>query len=153
MGFYIADVNWEQVIPSLATVRSPLRIFELTHQEINKIFYDPLKKSFLVDIKTVKEGGEEAVTKEEKTYSIGDWIFIKERGFYPAKLDVFLKNKTIPQDQIETFLLKHAELVKEHLVGCQISLEPLPARYHLAFDKSAGLHINCYVFHEGISTK
>ncbi len=148
-SFYIADVNWAHIIPALATVQSPLRVFELTHQEIEKIFYDPLKKSFLIDIKTVKENEKDFTETKVKTYPVGEWMFIKGKGFYPAKLDVLLNKKTISQDQIEKFLQKHADLVQEHLVGCHISLEPLSAKYHLFFDRTSSLHIVCYVFQVG----
>jgi SNF2 family DNA or RNA helicase len=147
-GFYIAEVNWKQIIPSLSTVDAPLKIFEFTHQQIKRLVYDPLRKAFLLDIPELALDQEEKVEKGT-TYPIDEWTFIPKQGFYPAKIDPLLKEKVIHQHQIAGFLQKHTSLIQKHLVGAKISPSPIKAKYHLFFDAAFALHIVCYIFEQG----
>ncbi len=55
-SFYIAEANWPQIIPALAHVDAPLKTFEFSNEQIRRIFYDPLRKVFNLDIiETAKE--------------------------------------------------------------------------------------------------
>ncbi len=142
--FYIAEANWPQIIPSLATVASPLKTYEFSHEQIRRIFYDPLRKVFNLDII--------ASEKEEKpvvTYPVGEWSFVPGKGFYPSRIDPLLNEKVIHSSQIGEFLNRHQHLVETHLVGTKIHLTPIPANYALFFDASQALHLVCYAFDKG----
>jgi len=142
-GFYIAEANWAEIIPALMTVNAPLKVFEFSHQQIKRVVYDPLKKAFLLDIAPIPE------RKEEKGYPVGEWSFVPEQGFYPAKIDPLLKERVIPQNKVGSFLQKHRKLIQAHLVGAKIHSQPVSARYALSFDAHQALHIGCYVFEKG----
>ncbi len=148
VGFYIAEANWSQVIPALSTVDSPLKTFEFTHENIRRFVYDPLRKSFLLDIAS-KAGEKEEPLQTGKTYTVGDWIFVPEKGFYPSQLDPLLREKVITQNKIGPFLQKHAKLVQKHLVGAKIHVGAIPAKYHLFFNAHQTLHVCTYVFEAG----
>lgn len=142
--FYIAEVNWKEIIPSLLTVNSPLKVFEFSSNSIKKLIYDPLKKMFILDVDLPIAKG-----AEKEGVLVGDWLFVPEQGFYPAKMDSLLKNKQIPEDKIEMFLNKHARVIQPHLKGSKLFLDPVTARYHLFFDAHFSLHLICYVFEIG----
>lgn len=142
--FYIAEANWPKLIPSLSTVSSPLKTYEFSHDQIRKIFYDPLKKVFNLDIRIQKDESQIIAA-----YPIGEWNYIPGKGFYPAKLDSLLKEKTIPASQIRDFLDRHHHLLATHLTGNKIHLDPLPAKYTLHFDPQKSLHVTCFVFEKG----
>jgi superfamily II DNA or RNA helicase len=141
--FYIAEANWPLLIPSLATVSSPLKTHEFSHEQIKKIFYHPLKKQFNLDIDITEPKAEEVA------YPVGEWNFVAGKGFFPAKVDPLLKEKVISASQIGEFLHRHQHLVSTHLIGTKIHLDPMPARYSLRFDDESALHLICYLFEEG----
>jgi superfamily II DNA or RNA helicase len=147
-GFYIAEVNWPFLIPSLKTVEAPLKVFDFTPEQIKRLVYDPLRKVFLLDIPQPAPGSEEHREKE-KTCAIGEWTFVAKQGFYPTKRDPLLKEKVIHQHQIGDFLQKHLSFIQRHLVGTKISPSPIKAKYHLFFDEVHTLHVVCYLFEIG----
>ncbi len=141
--FYIAKVNWPKIIPSLATLNTPLKSYDFSHQDIQSISYDSTNKVLNLDINLQEKEG--AV----KSYPIGEWIFIPNKGFYPSKLDPLLKQKIVPSSQVGEFLTRHTRLVKKYLVGSRIDPNPVPARYVLSFDSDHSLHFLCYIFKKG----
>lgn len=143
-SFYIAEANWPQIIPSLATVTSPLKAHEFSHEQIRRIFYDPLRKVFNLDI--LKSEEEE---KPVVAYPVGEWSFVPGKGFYPSRLDPLLNEKVIHTSQIGEFLHRHQHLVETHLVGSKLHLTPIPAKYLLFFDENQALHLVCYAFEKG----
>lgn len=142
--FYIAKAHWPELIPSLATVKSPLDVHELSHKQIRRIFYDVLRKVFHLDIDLRVE--KEDVSHHQR---IGDWVYVPEQGFYPSQIDPLLKEKLIPTSQVGDFLKRHSSLLKDHLQGAKIHEGIWPARYHLALDNKHALHLTCYLFEKG----
>lgn len=148
-GFYIAEANWARIIPTLTNVDSKLRTFDLSHEQIKRLIYDPLRKAFLLDIVPLPGQQEEKKGFRKESYPIGEWTFVPERGFYPSRMDPLLKEKVIPQDKIGSFLQKNPHLVQNHLVGSKMQLAAIKAQYHLFFDAELSLNICCYVFEPG----
>src|ERR1700722_12084022 len=147
-GFYLAEVNWPKIIPSLATVESPLVVSELSYRTLEKISYDSKKQEMHLDFK----GDKEELQKEEaprEGIEVGEWLFVPEKGFYPGRLDTLLQEKVISQTRLTALLHKHAKLVKKYLVGTSIELEEVDAQYELFFDERLTLHIRCFVFEKG----
>lgn len=143
-SFFITEANWPQIIPALAHVEAPLKTFEFSNEQIRRIFYDPLRKVFNLDI--IEPEKEE---KPVKVYPVGEWSFVPDKGFYPSKLDPLLNEKVIHASQIGEFLHRHQHLVETHLVGSKLHLNPVRAKYHLFFDADQALHLVCYVFDKG----
>ncbi len=142
--FYIAEANWAAIIPTLATVVSPLVVHDVSHRQIRRIFYDPLRKVFHLDI-VLHEETEGAAHRKR----VGEWVYVPDQGFYPSQIDPFLKEKLIPTSQIGAFLERHYFLLKHHLQGTKLHDEKRVAKYNLEFDKSHNLHLTCYVFEPG----
>lgn len=148
MLFYIAEVNWSDIIPALSTVKSPLPLHEFQSERIEKILYKPLAKQFVIDFVPQSEE-EKKEAPPENHISIGEWIFVPGRGFYPARLDPLLQKKNITKEHIAGVLQRHAKLIQKYLVGTKIHTDPIKAQYQLSFNGDDSLHISCYVFEVG----
>lgn len=147
--FYVAEVNWRQVIPSLSTVASPLAVYDLARGKIESIHYDPQKKRLLIHSSQQQGRPRELPPDQGKGIPLGEWRYIPNLGFYPAELDPLLKEKEIPEKKISLFLQKHVALLQKYLVGAVLHPDPLKGQYQLFFDENANLHLSCYLFEQG----
>ncbi len=143
MEFYIAEVNWKELVPALKGVKTPLPVHQFREIQIEKILYHPQRKEMEILSHPLKED------KGEKEIEIGEWIFIPSRGFFPKKVSPLLKQKVIRQQQIEVFLRQNYDLVATYLSGTPIAKEKISPSYHLEFDTDHALHIKAYVFEVG----
>jgi superfamily II DNA or RNA helicase len=142
--FYISEANWPAIIPTLSTVNSSLLVHEVSHKQIQRIFYDQLRKVFHLDILLHEESEVDSNRKQ-----VGQWIYVPEQGFYPSQIDPLLKEKMIPTSQVGEFLQRHHLLLEHHLQGTKIHSEKRPASYHLTMDINQQLILTCYVFEKG----
>lgn len=148
VGFYLADVNWPQIIPALATVKSPLFVEEFSYQKIREITYDPQGKRFLLQFSEMKEK-EKGSAPPFEGIPIGEWVYVPHQGFYAGKVDPHLQADVIPESSIAAVLQKHPKVIQKYLVRTKISRDTLKPRYHLYFDQERNLHITCYLFEPG----
>lgn len=146
-GFYLAEVNWVKIIPTLASVKAPLTVSEFSYRTLDKMIYDEKQRQLVLDFKGAKE--ELPSHKFAEGIEIGEWLFIPHKGFFPGRLDPLLKESTIPQNKLGMFLARHAKLVKKHLAHTTLQLEPVEARYKLFIDDKLTLHIRTFVFEPG----
>jgi len=150
-SFYIAEVNWQRIIPSLTTVDSPLPVYEFFHRSIESIVYDAGQKAFIIDFKegaVAKEAKIEA-QDESKMIPLGDWIYIPSKGFFPARKDQFFEKRLIAKEHIPQFLSRHQKIVQKHLQNTSLHLGSVAVKYHLFFDALKQLHICAYLFEIG----
>lgn len=145
--FYVAEVNWNQIIPALSTVKSPLKVFEIPGKSVENISYDATKKMFLLNYgKTIEE---EKNTHQKEGYPIGDWIYVPAVGFYPAQKDPIFEDDKITQDKIPYFLKRYSNVLQTYLSNTKIYDTVVPPYYHLEFIPDKGLEIAAYVFEKG----
>lgn len=146
--FYISEANLPIIIPALATVKSPLRIHNISSRNITKITYDKEQGCLVLDSKELSK--KSAIPKaSSKEFRFGSWLFIPQKGFYPLDPLGLLTSKTICGDQISRVLNENLAFIKEHLEGTVIHEEPVKASYTIDFDDEWNLHINCYVLTPG----
>ncbi|MBM3184082.1 MAG: hypothetical protein FJZ64_02100, partial [Chlamydiae bacterium] len=140
--FYIAEVNWPWLIPSLHTVKSPLKVFDIEEEAVVSAIYDPDKKELSIqhtEIKGMKESDFEGIR-------IGDFLFVQGKGFYRRRSSPLFQKEKISANQIgETLSVAYKEL--EPFI--KIHLDPIKANYSLHFDPEANLHIEFYLFKPG----
>jgi hypothetical protein len=142
--FYIAEANWPSIITTLSTVTSPLAVHEVSHKQIRRIFYDPLRKVFHLDILLHEE-----TDLPQNRRQVGEWMYVPSQGFYPSQIDPLLKEKLIPTSQIGEFLQRHHFLLKHHLQGTKIHEEKRAAKYDLSIDEDKRLHLTCFALEKG----
>lgn len=143
LGFYIAAVNWPEIIPSLLGVKSPLVVHELQDVEIRKMTYDP----HLKEIRIISHKSDQS--KKGEGIKIGDWHYFPNDGFYPSFINPLLKKKRIQADEIGQFIEQNKTIIQKYLVGTTIHLDPIKPKYHLYFDQQQALHIDSYAFQVG----
>jgi len=141
--FYIAEVNWREIIPSLRHVKSPLLVHEFRDVRVQKMSYDPHTKELHIASKSLEEKRGEGVVK------IDDWEFYPDSGFFPAKTSPLLRKKVIPQKKLGGFLQQNFKAVQKYLEGAILSRDVITPSYDLYFDDKKQLHITCYAFEKG----
>ncbi len=146
-SFYIAEVNWPQIIPCLTEVKSPLKIHEFQTQKIKEIRYDSSKSTFLVESAPI--ASKKTETPISSAIPIGDFLFVPNEGFFPGLIDPLFDNKEIPSDKIASVFQKHFPILQKYLVGTPLQTQAFKAQYQIFFDKSEQLHVCCYVLEIG----
>ncbi len=145
--YYIATVDWPQLIPALSSVHSPLSVHPLRSGHIKAIYYSKEKKSFHLQLEKRKET--EALFPEKEGIPIDQWFYLPGEGFYPRIADPFLEMTEIPQEKISSFLSHHQKLVAKHLTTDVIHFGSIEPNYHLSIDEKKALVIRCYLFTVG----
>jgi SNF2 family DNA or RNA helicase len=140
--FYISEVSWPWLIPTLKTVKSPLQVFEPETGSIQEVVYDPEKMCLLIKHKGLKPKGESDFVGTV----VGDWLFIEGKGFYRKRSSPIFQSEMIPGEKIAAVL---SESYKELQPFLPIQREPSKARYKLHFDAERDLHIEFYLFEPG----
>ncbi len=140
---YIAEVNWQQLVPTLKTVKAPLLVFEFGEHALQKIVYDQELRLFQIEFSPLPKQEE---IKIGTGIPVGDFLYYPGTGFYPARLDPIFQNEIIPEEKIGIVLQSHSQLIAQYLVGTKIHQGSMRANYRLFFDAEESLHIQCYLF-------
>lgn len=140
--FYLSQAHLLEIIPALATVNSPLRVFPLHSSNEGKITYDQEQGCLLLDQKVESPKSIEGISLE-------GWIFVPKKGFYPKDPFGFITSGKISGQKITEVLHENFAFVKEHIIGIPFHEDPIKASYSLKFDREWNLHIQAYVFNPG----
>ncbi len=132
---YISEVNWPFLIPTLAAVKSPLKVFGPQDFDCKRVEYIPSSRSIVIQVQ-----GEKG--PELHGIVVGDWLFVEGEGFYRRRSDPLFEMEVIPPEKIAEVLTHSSKILEKYL---KIHPEPLPARYHLFFDSEFNLHVELYV--------
>ncbi len=147
-SFYIAEVNWPQLIPALSTVDSPLPVYEFQEYRIKAIHYDVKQRLFRIE-KTPIDASRPTGFDESKGIEVGEWLYVPNKGFFPKRIDPIFKQEEIPTERIASVLHNHPLILQKYLSDVRIHLEPIKAQYEIRFDEKQNLHIAAYVFEIG----
>ena len=140
--FYISEVNWPWLIPTLNTVKSPLKVFDFESESIEAITYDAKLKQLSIRLKEVRSTG----TSDFEGIQLGDWLFVAGKGFYRRRSSPLFQSETLSSDKIGEVL---SLAYKEMQSFIPIHPDPIKARYSLHFDRESNLHIEFYLFEPG----
>lgn len=140
--FYISEVNWPWIIPSLSTVKSPLQVFEEEDHSIESIHYDPIQQS----LKIRHRGNVAAGESDFRGVPLGDWLFVEGKGFYRQRTSPLFQEQDIPAGKIADALSSSSKTLQSYL---PIQSDPRPSKYRLFFDEESNLHIELYVEEPG----
>ena len=141
--FYIAKVNWPELIPTLKDVKSPLSVHEFRDVQINKITYNPQEREIHIASEPTSR------QKEKNVIKVGDWEFLPKQGFFPIALSPLLKRKVISEKEIGEFLSQNFLIVSKYLDEIPIEKEKINPSYQLYFDSNQCLHVSCFVYEKG----
>lgn len=146
--FYIAEVNWPQLIEPLGRVSSPLPVHEFQEYKLEAIHYDVKARQFLVK-RSVLEQHEAKNEEALSGIEVGDWLYVPKKGFFSLRIDPIFKQDVIPQEKMGFVLHKHPLIIQKYLVGDKLQLSSIKAHYHIFFDEKEDFHIVTYVFEKG----
>lgn len=149
-GFYLSEANLPLIIPSLAMVKSPLKVHNAPQETIERIVYDKKSSSLFIESKK-RDSQEKAVRKGG--VPIDGWLYVKDDGFYMRDQHSLLAAKVLTGKQIAQALNEHYSTIKALLEGTKIQQDPIQVSYAIAFDTHWNLHITGYLFNVGDLTQ
>jgi len=141
--FYIPFASWNEVIPTLNTVKSKLSLYEYEGKEIKSIKYDRGKKCFY--LKKTK-GFFEDESKKHVGKRVGYYIYVEDIGFYSISPNEILQADIIDREKISYFLSKYTKIFSEKLENEKINPKLVKCKYFLYFDEDGNFNINAYLF-------
>lgn len=144
VSFALSESNLAQIIPSLETVKSPLKVHNTLKEQIKKIIYDKTR-GYLKIIRHSKEPEKRNLLK--KGIHFESWIYVYNDGFYTGGPDFFISFDEISGKELEQALSSYIQIVKELMPETPVHLDPIQLSYSITFDKEWNLHINSYAFH------
>ncbi|MDR2539772.1 MAG: DEAD/DEAH box helicase [Chlamydiales bacterium] len=139
---YLSEVHWPQFIPVLKTVDSPFTVHGQPYSHIRAIHYHEVDKKLFIEMDPSQREQQEEKTKG---ISVGDFIFIPKKGFFPAAMDPIFEQREISAQKIGKVFFKHAPILQRFL-NKPIHTGNHRIQYDLFFDIEERLHIECYLF-------
>lgn len=151
--FYLSEANLPLIIPSLATVKSPLIVHHTEKEAIDRILYDKKKKCLMVVLKQsyLEDMGMlgEPSAERKEGISINGWIYVPEDGFYAKTHQGILSDCVICGKEISRIFNENLSLIKMFFEGIQIHSTPITPSYSIDFDAQWNLHISYFLFTPG----
>jgi SNF2 family DNA or RNA helicase len=142
---YIAENHWLKIIPLLASVDSPLGVFDYEDQIIDKIEYNEEEKGFVI---TKKEEGINLDDKKKYT-TVDKWLYVPNVGFYSYNPTPILEKPFINKDSVEEVLNNYTKILRQFLRNATIYNNVVEVQYNLSFDGEDNFHIDTYIFDKG----
>ncbi|MBA3603406.1 MAG: DEAD/DEAH box helicase [Parachlamydiaceae bacterium] len=152
LKFYMSEANLATIIPTLATVRSLLKVYDAPEEEIKKIIYDKRKGCFLVEGSFRADDSplhDQRRQRKNDGISLDRWVFVPLDGFYAKDPHWLLSKKQIKEDEIAETLTQNFSLMNKLVEGTALHEDPIEVSYTLAFDSEWNLHLTCYLFSPG----
>ncbi len=146
IGFYLSEADLPAIIPSLATVTSPLVVRSKEKSGIESISYDKKKGTLL--IKASRK--DKKVAEESRDgIQVGNWTFVSDEGFYADEPHALLGIPMLEGEELSQALTEHQRLIGNYLKEAVIHQDPVSLSYQLHFDFQWNLHIQAYLFTKG----
>ncbi|MEN9654237.1 MAG: hypothetical protein RL235_349 [Chlamydiota bacterium] len=136
--FYVAEVNWPWIIPSLTTVKSPLAVVDRGDESIASVTYDEKEACLNIHHKAPTSSASSDFTG----HPLGGWLYVEGKGFYKQRHDPLFDFDVISKDKIGQALSSSAAELSRFL---PIHGEAKTAKYRLSFDRANRLHIHLYI--------
>lgn len=145
LEFYLPRVILPEIIPSLMTVSSPLKVYNYEDQAIERITYSPEEYCFRVIAKDFVA----SETSKHHGYMLGSWYFVPNDGFYFQEQHLLVNTPIIGRDDIGAVLDMHHDIIAKFLADTKIEPYALQLSYNLFFDGQWALHIEPFLFDKG----
>lgn len=134
----VEEAEWEGLVKPLAGVESSLKVYAGLKDLVKGIDFDKDKVCFHLHLKKQPKSFEKAL-------KVGEWLFSKDEGFYPASTE----KQEISGEAIAPFLHHHAHEINEFFKEPLLFFEPEKTKVQLSFDKGWNLCIVPYLFEQG----
>ena len=149
VAFYLSLANLPKIIPTLAFVNSPLRVYNFNEEAISGIFYDKREKCLNLELREGYLHSKALPEENEATLHFGDWLFDPKSGFYFRGKHSLLDLESVPKEQINEVFNEHADLISRHLIADHLYRESRELSYQIFFDNDWNLHVHLFFREEG----
>lgn len=150
VGFYLSEANLPIIIPTLNTIKSPLKVIDHYGQGISSITYEKKKGILHVVAKKPSKANQENETiLKQEGIALDGWIFVPEKGFYAEEPHELLMEPDLSDYALSHALTEHGNLISHFLKEAVIHHHSATISYHLSFDSKWNLHIKSYLFEPG----
>lgn len=140
MKWVLHPADLEKLIPTLPTVKSPLKLFQAPEEKIQSIHYNARNQCL-----EISHSGEKNEDKRESK-RIGKWAYYPNIGFAAKNGESFLMRSTIEKEDIPTFLSNYADQLRPFI---PVAKELLKLSYEMHFDSDWNWHFAAYLFQKG----
>lgn len=148
LEFTLFPEELPKIIPSLATVNSPLVVHQVEEEMIEAITYDKVSGCMSV----IPAKGTTIPKKEG--LQVEEWLYVPREGFYLIHQHAIVEQKKWCGKQVGELLDKHQDLLKKTEVGPLIhSSTPVRFFYEISYDPNWNLHIVSYLRQPGDLTR
>ncbi|CUI15955.1 hypothetical protein PNK_0318 [Candidatus Protochlamydia naegleriophila] len=150
IGFYLSEANLPLIIPSLATVKSPLAVRNANNQGIERAEYDKeVGVLHIIEAEDESSSNEKSSLVQEGGIALDGWTFIPGDGFYSEEPHILLQTPDLEGEDLSIALTEHQRFLSTLLTNAVIHRSPQVPSYHLFFDKYWNLHVEAYLFEVG----
>lgn len=148
--FSLSRHDLEQIIPTLETINSPLKIHYLPNNQIKQITYDKFTKKMHVEIKkSSKEQKEKLIEANSQSISLGSWLYLPNKGFFSSKENQLFTQTEWDENDIANYLEKYASMISPLLKNAKLHDEIKSLSYQIEFDIADNLSIKAYLYTPG----
>lgn len=149
IAFYLSEANLPKIIPSLATVHSPIRVHRASLDAIRRITYDKIAGTFHIETQAPSKESGRKKKAQLPGIELDGWRFVPKDGFYELDQHQLLSTPELAGNQISQVLNEHFELISSMLEGTVLHHDPIQLLYAIHFDAEWNLHIVAYAFTPG----
>jgi superfamily II DNA or RNA helicase len=152
LRFYLSTANLPAIIPSLNSVKSPLKVYQAPEEEIEKIIFDKERCCLkVIPSQPISSKPKKGTKPQAQPQGIPyeRWLYVPNDGFYAKEPHHLLTMGTITAEEIPKILTEHHLLLSKLLEDVALHSEPMAVSYSLSFDADWNLHIGCYLFSPG----
>lgn len=131
-----------KLIPTLETVKSPLKVFHESEGTIQAIKFLPETRELIIKRNPLKLAKE----VEQKIRLLGDWAYLPGKGFMKTTGSLLESRDRIEEHELPTFLERYGDEISNFI---PVHSEAIPVSYAMHFDEQWQLHFNAYLFEKG----
>lgn len=144
LGFSLKEQDLPEIIPALATINSPLKVYDGEENFIKDIVFDEQIGHFHINFKT-EDLLEQKPELKQKGIIVDRWVFMPNDGFYLKEPNKKYFEKILDQESVSNVFSNNFSLLKRFLINETIHYESHPLQYHLFFDSNWNLRIKAYL--------
>lgn len=143
------------LIPTLAQVSSPLKVFGLQGEGIGSITYDEKAKTLSIHSKKKRSHGQipPVLSHPKGGIPLGDWLYVPKEGFYLKDAHHLLLHPVLQKKEIPQALDEYSLVMRSLMKDVEIYEEPVSLSYHMEFDEDWNLLVRAYLFVPGDLSK
>ncbi len=141
-GFYLVETNWQELIPRLEGLPSPLKLHDAGLNYPDEIHYDPRQRRLLLQHRQEKQA-----EARPDLIPMGAWGYLPGEGFFSLKSDPLFSAPFLEGSDIEFFLTRYPKVAQERMRGGMV-VDPTARELHYALQWKGEelLEIVAYLF-------